>query len=130
MQYDGTVNGFPYFSQNDDRWNGIRYGGGNIGTSGCGPTAAAMIVKSYGFDVTPENTAKVFVNALGGYRTTEGPTCFSALQNSPYNLTVQQTRNINTVVFRLLPIHKDRVTSQNMVIMLFYVVLIITVIYL
>ena len=98
MQYDGTVNGFPYFSQNDDRWNGIRYGGGNIGTSGCGPTAAAMIVKSYGFDVTPENTAKVFVNALGGYRTTEGPTCFSALQNSPYNLTVQQTRNINTVV--------------------------------
>ena len=46
MQYDGTVNGFPYFSQNDDRWNGIRYGGGNIGTSGCGPTAAAMIVKS------------------------------------------------------------------------------------
>lgn len=49
MQYDGTVNGFPYFSQNDDRWNGIRYGGGNIGTSGCGPTAAAMIVKSYGF---------------------------------------------------------------------------------
>ena len=97
MQYDSTVNGFPYFSQNDDRWNGIRYGGGNISTSGCGPTSAAMILKSYHFDVTPKDTAALFVNTIG-YQTTIGSTCFGALQNAPYNLTVENTKSISSVV--------------------------------
>ncbi len=97
-QYADTINGFPYFSQNDSRWSGVRYGGVNIGSSGCGPTAAAMVLKSYGFYVTPEDTAALFVKALGGYRTTEGATCFPALSRSPYNLTVVQTTSINAVI--------------------------------
>ena len=100
-QYAETIHGFPYFSQNDSRWSGVHYGGtinGNIGSSGCGPTSAAMILKSYGFDVTPEDMAILFKNAMNGYKTTEGKTCFPALSKSPYNLTVTQTTSINAVV--------------------------------
>lgn len=97
--YEGTVNGFPYYCQSDERWSGIRYGGsgGNIGTSGCGPTSAAMILKSYGFDVTPEDTASLFIKAMGGYATTSGGVCFPQLEKSPYNLSVENTHSIDAV---------------------------------
>lgn len=101
MIYNSVINGFPYFSQNDERWNSERYGGGNIGSSGCGPTAAAMVLKSYSFDVTPSDIGALFTSAMGGYQTTSGGVCFPQLGNSPYNLTVKNSKNISEAVSAL-----------------------------
>ena len=53
-----TANGFPYYKQYDDRWANTAYGSsGTIKSAGCGPTAMAMVLKSYGQNVTPVDTA-------------------------------------------------------------------------
>ena len=53
-----TANGFPYYKQYDDRWANTAYGSsGTIKSSGCGPTSMAMVLKSYGQNVTPVDTA-------------------------------------------------------------------------
>ncbi|MGM9936400.1 MAG: C39 family peptidase [Candidatus Ornithomonoglobus sp.] len=100
-EYAETLHGFPYYSQNDGRWSSTRYGGKNIGSSGCGPTSAAMVLKSYGFNVTPRDTAKLFTNAMGGYATTQGSVCFPQLSKAPYNLTVRNSHSINDVLSAL-----------------------------
>lgn len=100
MAYDSTVNGFPYFSQNDPQWNSQRYGGKNIGSSGCGPTSAAMILKSFGENVTPADTAELFVGYLGGYSTTSGPDVYPAMCND-YGLECKNTKSISEVVTAL-----------------------------
>lgn len=53
-----------YFSQIDERWKNVKYGkSGTIGTSGCGPTALAIVVSTLtGQNITPVDTAKWSVN--------------------------------------------------------------------
>lgn len=59
--------GVPIFHQTDPRWRNIAYGfKGTIGTSGCGPTAAAMVLRFYGQNVTPASVAAIA--AERGYR--------------------------------------------------------------
>ena len=52
-------NNFVYYNQSGG-WNDYRYsaGGANtMGASGCGPTSAAMVAASFGFDITPNEAA-------------------------------------------------------------------------
>ena len=61
------ANGFPYYNQSDPTWGSVPYGReGTISSSGCGPTSMAMVAKSYGANVTPEDTMKWSLN--NGYR--------------------------------------------------------------
>jgi len=54
----GKYQGLTYYSQVDDRWKNHKYSAINdksqtIGTSGCGPTCAAMVVSSTRGTITP-----------------------------------------------------------------------------
>ena len=60
------VNNFPYYNQGEEPWKNETYGTGTIKSSGCGPTSMAMVMKSYGSNVTPSDTAKWSVE--NGYR--------------------------------------------------------------
>lgn len=51
------ANNFPYYNQSDPRWGATPYGQGTISSSGCGPTSMAMVMKSYGTNVTPVETS-------------------------------------------------------------------------
>ena len=62
-----TANNFPYYNQGDSKWGSIAYGkSGTIKSSGCGPSSMAMVLKSYGVNVTPKETAEWSLN--NGYR--------------------------------------------------------------
>lgn len=58
-----TVNGFPYYSQNDPRWKDQSYvsanadDGATMGDSGCGPTALAMVANNK--EVKPTDLANM-----------------------------------------------------------------------
>ena len=61
------ANSFPYYAQYDPRWADTPYGKeGTIKSAGCGPTSMAMVMKSYGSDVDPRDTAQWAVD--NGYR--------------------------------------------------------------
>jgi len=82
---EDMLNGFPFLMQTDSRWSDTVYTsvGDNsqtIGTSGCGPTSMAMILRSYGANVTPIDTCKFSTD--NGYRTANDGTSwdfFSAI---------------------------------------------------
>lgn len=62
----GNYSGLTYYSQIDSRWSSRMYSStGNssqtIGTSGCGPTSAAMIVTAIKGSITPTEMADLFV---------------------------------------------------------------------
>lgn len=55
------TNGVPYFSQRD--YGNVSYGGcGTIKSSGCGPTAAAMVYRHLGVNVDPRVVAETYAN--------------------------------------------------------------------
>lgn len=56
----GSETEVVYYSQIDERWSNTKYGKtGTIGSSGCGPTALAMVVSTLtGNNVTPPMVAK------------------------------------------------------------------------
>lgn len=73
--------GLTYYSQIDNRWKNIAYTStGNssqtIGTSGCGPASAAMVVSSINGTITPLEMAELFVQ--NGYRSANNGTYWSA----------------------------------------------------
>ena len=77
------VNGFPYYMQSDSQWGAHPYGShGTLSTSACGPTSMAMVMKSYGENVTPVDTADW--SAAHGYRASSGTSWdyFKAIGNS------------------------------------------------
>lgn len=92
ISYDGTNTGngakflagdpaLTYYSQIDSRWKNKPYTIKNsssqtIGSSGCGPTSAAMIVSSSKGIIKPDTMAKLFVD--NGYRTRDNGTAWSA----------------------------------------------------
>ena len=85
----------PMFKQTDVRWKDIPYGYSDeagrkptdVGAAGCGPTSAAMVIRTYygpktwnGKRVDPSITAPLCLN--GGHRTNGSgtdPSCFSYL---------------------------------------------------
>lgn len=62
-----VINNFPYYNQGDPRWGPKSYGPGTFASSACGPTSMAMVLKSYGHNVTPEDT--VNYSLANGFRT-------------------------------------------------------------
>lgn len=67
----GMANNFPYFNQADSPWGSQPYGSHNtIRGAACGPTSMAMVMKSYGINTDPLETANW--SADHGYRATNG----------------------------------------------------------
>ena len=79
----GEYAGLTYYSQLDNRWRYNMYSSINdasqtIGTSGCGPTSAAMVVSSIKGNITPDQMANLYVNY--GYRSANQGTYWSAFK--------------------------------------------------
>ena len=79
----GNYAGLTYYSQIDTRWKNKMYSIVNdptqtIGTSGCGPTSAAMVVSSIKGTITPAEMADLYVKY--GYRTKNNGTYWSAFK--------------------------------------------------
>ena len=71
----GEYAGLTYYSQLDSRWSSKMYSSienksQTIGSSGCGPTSAAMIVTNMVKRILPNEMADIFKN--NGYRANEG----------------------------------------------------------
>ena len=101
------LNNFPFLLQNDSRWGAQQYtstGDSNqtIGSSGCGTTSMAMILRSFGNSVTPVDTSSYSVQ--NGYRTANSGTgwgFFSSIGNK-YGLTTEDLgKDINAVAASL-----------------------------
>ena len=96
-----VINKPVYYSQIDSRWKNILYtsvGNPNqtIGSSGCGPTSAAMIVAGLkDSSVTPETMAKLFVD--NGFRSASNGTYFSAFKwtANVYDIDYKQLYNVD-----------------------------------
>ena len=79
----GEYSGLTYYSQIDNRWKNKMYSSvGNtaqtIGTSGCGPAAASMIVSSIKGNITPDQMANLYMKY--GYRSANQGTYWSAFK--------------------------------------------------
>lgn len=99
----GEYEGLTYYSQVDSRWANYMYSAINdssqtIGTSGCGPTAAAMIVSSIRGTITPPEMGDLFVKY--GYRSTNSGTYFSAMKwvADVFDIDYQETTSLNTAI--------------------------------
>lgn len=73
------INNFPYYNQGDPNWGQKGYGTGTIASSGCGPTSMAMVMKSYGTNVTPIDTVKYSLEH--GFRTKDQGTSWDYFAN-------------------------------------------------
>ena len=66
------LNNFPFLLQGDGRWGSNLYtargdSSQTIKSSGCGPTSMAMVLRSYGYNVSPIDTCSYALN--NGFRT-------------------------------------------------------------
>lgn len=102
----GDYKGLTYYSQIDSRWRYNMYSSigdssQNIGTSGCGPTSAAMIVTAIKGTITPDTMANLFVQY--GYRSSNSGTYWSAFRAiaDEFNIEYQESSNIETVLDKL-----------------------------
>ena len=99
-----VINKPVYYSQIDSRWKNIPYtstGNPNqtIGSSGCGPTSAAMIVAGLrDSDVTPVTLADLYVK--NGFRSPSDGTYSSAFKwtANRYNIPFKQLGNVNDAI--------------------------------
>ena len=99
----GNYVGLTYYNQTDSRWRNHQYTSvGNssqtIGTSGCGPTAAAMIVTATKGTITPETMGDLFVQY--GYRSSNNGTYWSAFRwvADVFDIGYQETSSLDTAI--------------------------------
>ena len=99
----GEYAGLTYYSQVDSRWKNYIYTsiGNNtqtIGSSGCGPTSAAMVVSSIRGTITPNTMADLFV--ANGYRSANNGTYWSAFRYvaDKWNIEYTETNDIQKAV--------------------------------
>ncbi len=97
----GKYKGLTYYSQADSRWANHKYGNNNMLNSGCGPTAAAMIVSSIIGEITPPQMGDLFVQY--GYRSANSGTYWSAFKwvADVFNIEFKQTSSFDTMVNQL-----------------------------
>lgn len=95
----GNYAGLTYYSQLDNRWSNLPYTSvGNInqsiGSSGCGPTSASMIVTAIKGTITPPEMSNLFVQY--GYRSADSGTYWSAFRwvADTFNIGYQETTDI------------------------------------
>lgn len=79
----GEYAGLTYYSQLDSRWSSKMYSSienksQTIGSSGCGPTSAAMVVSSIKGNITPDKMAELYTKY--GYRSANQGTYWSAFK--------------------------------------------------
>lgn len=95
----GEYQGLTYYSQIDNRWkNNLYTSTGNttqtIGSSGCGPTCASMVVSSIKGTITPDKMANLFIQH--GYRSANNGTYWSAYRDvaDQFNIGYTETSDI------------------------------------
>lgn len=99
-----TIGKPVYYSQRDSRWKNVLYTSTGktsqtIGSSGCGPTSAAMIIAGIkDSSVTPVGIADLFVK--NGFRSANNGTYFSAFKwiANKYNIEFKQVYNVNDAI--------------------------------
>lgn len=99
----GSYSGLTYYSQIDSRWKNHQYSSvgdssQTIGTSGCGPTSAAMIVTAIKGTITPPEMGDLFVQY--GYRSASNGTYLSAFRwvADVFDIGYQETYSLDTAV--------------------------------
>lgn len=95
----GDYIGLTYYNQTDSRWRYHMYSSvgdssQTIGTSGCGPTSAAMIVTATRGAITPDQIGDLFVQY--GYRSASNGTYWSAFRAvaDEFNIGYTETSDI------------------------------------
>jgi len=112
------LNNFPYLMQQDPRWGSLPYTSSNnpkqtLSSSACGPTSMAMILRSFGNNVSPVDTANWSVKH--GYRTADNGTAwgfFPAIAKD-YGLNVKQTKITASDIDAALSSGKPLVASMG-----------------
>lgn len=106
----GNYVGLTYYSQIDTRWSGKMYSSINdrsqtIGTSGCGPTSAAMVVSSTKGTITPDKMADLYMKY--GYRSTNQGTYWSAFKWTAdvFNIEYSECYKLDDAVAKLKSNH-------------------------
>ena len=99
----GDYAGLTYYSQVDSRWNNHIYTSTNnssqtIGSSGCGPTSAAMVVSSIKGTITPDVLGDIFVE--NGYRSANSGTYWSAFRAvaDEFDIEYQETSSLDKAI--------------------------------
>lgn len=89
------LNGFPYLLQGDSRWGSIQYSSvgdpsQTIASSACGPTSMAIILRSFGVDITPKETCQYALD--NGMRTANSGTSWDFFPSigSKYGITTEE----------------------------------------
>lgn len=102
----GGYAGLTYYSQVDYRWKNYAYTSigdktQTIGSSGCGPTSAAMVVSSIKGTITPDVMADLFVQ--NKYRSANNGTYLAAFRwvADFFNIEYNHTTNLDTAVQNL-----------------------------
>ncbi len=114
----GNYKGLTYYSQIDSRWSNKPYTSCNnysqtIGSSGCGPTCASMIVTATKGTITPDTMSDLFVRY--GYRSSNNGTYFSAFRfvADTFNIEYQETYRLDDAVNLLRNNHYIVVSCAN-----------------
>ena len=109
----GDYAGLTYYNQTDSRWRHHQYSligdtSQTIGTSGCGPTSAAMVVTAIKGTITPPEMGDLFVQY--GYRSASSGTYWSAFRwvADVFDIGYQECSSLDTAV--------DLVRNNNYVI--------------
>lgn len=99
----GDYKGLTYYSQLDSRWKNKMYSSVSnasqtIGSSGCGPTSAAMIVTACKGAITPDTMSDLFVKY--GYRSANNGTYWSAFRAiaDEFNIGYTETNDIQRAI--------------------------------
>ena len=99
------ANNFPYYNQSDPKWGSTPYGKkGTISSSGCGPTSMAMVLKSYGSNVTPADTAAW--SQQNGYRVEGNGTAWTFFN------AIGKTNGLTTDQFSSTAVAKDYLSKK------------------
>ena len=99
----GNYAGLTYYNQTDSRWRNHQYSSvgdssQTIGTSGCGPTSAAMVVTAIKGTITPPEMGDLFVQY--GYRSASNGTYWSAFRWTAdvFDIGYQETSSLDTAI--------------------------------
>lgn len=99
----GDYAGLTYYNQTDSRWRYHQYSSigdtsQTIGTSGCGPTSAAMVVTAIKGTITPPEMGDLFVQY--GYRSANNGTYWSAFRwvADVFDIGYQECSSLDTAV--------------------------------
>ena len=99
----GNYVGLTYYNQTDSRWNNHPYTSvgdysQTIGTSGCGPTSAAIVVTAIKGTIAPPEMGDLFVQY--GYRSANNGTYWSAFRwvADVFDIGYQECSSLDTAV--------------------------------